>query len=841
MGIKIQPLWALTACLSAMPAMAQEAAPEAMPAEVPAEAAPVPAAVAPAPEGAAEGSVATVAVAPPATAAEPAASAEESGAHNALLEEIVVTAQKREQNLSAVPLSIQAFSPDALASRGIDSQLGLSRAVPSLDVGSQAGYATIFLRGIGTEAFLTADPSIASYVDGVYFPFSPTFVQAFSGVQRVEVLKGPQGTLFGRNAVGGAISVTNYAPDFEERVAQVDFTAGKENLIKPRVYVNVPITDSVAANLAAFYSRSDYYLDGETGGKPLREQFDEGVRLKVRWRPFDDLDLNAAFTRTRNQGNGAIGQNLNPSPLGMASGITAPEDKRRVEVDEHLYGIAETRVVSGQANYTAPWLDIKLLASRQHDSLLYNYDFDGSTKPLVSFDVTGHPANIEQQELQLISNDSMPFHEWLDVTGGVFLFRNIQGFDPVNLTVANFNPTSPQSVQQLGSLGLSAFDDQLGQVFGPTGLFQTAFGGALPDARLYRVIAQAQVKTQSAGYYLQTTMRFTDWAALTLGGRFQEEKRSVYRSTVDLVAGETPLGETLIDRPAVIWNSARDADGNVVANNHTTRGFQPKVTADFHPFEDDTLVFASWQKAKKAHAYNAFAVYLPPQYIKPEETTAYEIGLRTPLFDGTTRFNIAVFKYQIHNLQTQYVSLLSGGALAFENAPHATSKGIDFDLVSEIFPSVLPGLALSLNGAFIDAKFGSYPSASGYNPQTGLFSSDNDFSGNRQTRTPKFSGTAALTQLFAFDENEFELGTDFYYNDGFYYSASNDPRYEQKSYHLLGAFLRYKYLPWDLDIRAFGTNLTNEFYTQGVISTDFGGVFTVAPPSEYGVTITWKF
>ncbi len=201
-----------------------------------------------------------------------------------LLEEIVVTAQKREQNLSVVPISIQAFTPEALAARGIDSQLGLTRAVPSLDVGSQAGYATIFLRGIGTEAFLTADPSIASYVDGVYFPFSPTFIQDFAGVERVEVLKGPQGTLFGRNAVGGAISVTSKAPDFSERSTTFDITAGRFNLVKPRIYTNVPVTDHFAVNLSAYYSHSDYYLDGETAGKPLRQQIDQGVRAKARGR-----------------------------------------------------------------------------------------------------------------------------------------------------------------------------------------------------------------------------------------------------------------------------------------------------------------------------------------------------------------------------------------------------------------------------------------------------------------------------------------------------------------------------------------------------------------------------
>ncbi|WP_293002776.1 TonB-dependent receptor [Nevskia sp.] len=276
-------------------------------------------------------------------------------------------------------------------------------------------------------------------------------------------------------------------------------------------------------------------------------------------------------------------------------------------------------------------------------------------------------------------------------------------------------------------------------------------------------------------------------------------------------------------------------------NRSTTHGLSPKVTIDIHPFQDETLLFASFQRAKKAHAYNAFAVYLPPQYIRPEDTTAYEIGLRTPLFNGTTRLNLAGFYYRIKDLQTQYVSLISGGALAFENAPLATSKGVDFDITSELFPETIEGFAVSLNGAYLDAKFGSYPNAAGYDPQTGLFSPNNDFSGNRQTRTPKFSGTIAFTKLWTLGNNEVELGADYYRNTGFFYSASNDPNYEQSGYGLLGAFLRYEFVPWKVQVRTYGKNLLNKTYTQGVISTDFGGVFSIAAPREFGVTLSWKF
>ena len=812
-------LGAPSASAPAAPAQPEAVAPAAPAAPAPAQAA-VPAPAAPAAPAAT--------TSPPETEAQTAAA---TPAHhtNAMIEEIVVTAQKREESLSRVPISIQAFSPAALQARGIDNQVGLTRAVPSLDVGTQAGYATIFLRGIGTEAFLTADPSIASYVDGVYFPFSPTFVQDFSGVQRVEVLKGPQGTIFGRNASGGAISVTTMSPSFTDRYADIEMTGGTDGLIKPRVYANFPLTSRLAFNFSGYYAQSDPFAsfskDSRSGpaALPLREEYNEGVRVKGRWDPIDNLDIQFGWTRTRKQGNGAIGQNLHPSPLAQLLGIEPPADPRNVQVDERLYGVAETKLLSGQLTFNAPWLDFKILGSTQHDSLLYNFDFDGSNKPLVSFDVPGHPADITQGEIQLISNKSMPFSEWLDVTGGVFVFRNVQGFDPVQVTV--------------GNLQLASLPAPFNSLPAPT-----IAGITLGQGRAYKVQCQAQVRTISDGYYLQTTARFTDWVALTLGARAQREFRGLFLSTVDIIAGTTDLGQVLTPGGTLInYTTAHDRDGNPVPGFATTHGVEPKVTLDFHPFLDDTMIYASWQIAKKAHAYNAFAIYETPQYIKPEKTTASELGLRTPLLDGIAHANLALFYYRIQDLQTQYVSLITGGALAFENAPLATSKGVDFDVVTEILPSRIDGLAVSVNGAFLDARFGNYPNASGYQLGTELFTQNNNFTGNRQTRSPRFSGTVAVTKLWTMDKHEFEVGSDYYRNSGFFYSASNDPNYQQKGYGLLGGFVRYKYVPYDLDFRVSGRNLTNQFYTQGVISTDFGGVFTLAPGREVYGTVTWKF
>ncbi|MGQ0619710.1 MAG: TonB-dependent receptor [Panacagrimonas sp.] len=784
---------------------------------------------------------------------------ERTGSTSRLLEEIVVTAQKREENLADVPISVQAFSAASLDARGISDQAGLMKATPGLDVGSQAGFVSLFLRGIGTEAWLTADPSIASYVDGVYFPYAPSIVQQFGAVERVEVLKGPQGTLFGRNAVGGAISVITKAPDFDEQETEVETAIENFDTTRLKVYTNIPITDTFAMNMSAFYASGNPYLEGSTSGSPalaLNEESSKGIRLKARWAPLDELDMTFGVVRTHAQNNGALPLNRNPSLLGKLAGVP-PAGKYETHVDERLYLNFDTTVYQGEIVYNAPWFDLKLLASDQFNSQPYNYDFDGSERPLVSFDIPVHYGDIQEAEIQFLSNEGTPGSDWLTITAGVFLFKNEQGFDPIRVTVGNLNPTAlaqetglpvPPGLQAAfdnfyGAAG--GFVDFLNELNAANPLLQPLELPPLPqaDEPFYTVENTALVETDSLSEYLQVTAKLADWVSLTLGGRYQNEQRGVLKSDTNLQL----LGDDSRVR-LLTWTQARDADGRAVPLSDRTKKFSPKVSLDFHPFTDDTLgmgadtlLYASYQEATKAHAYNAYAIYLRPAYVKPENTTAYEVGLKTTLFDGLMRISTAAFFYEVKDLQTQFVSLVNGGAVSFENAGTAESKGFDFDIATEVFPSLIENLSMTFNGAFIDAVYTEYTSGSGYNPTTDIFSSNNDYTGNRNTRSPKRSGSIALTKLWNIPGGALEVGADYYYNSGFFYTASNDPDYEQPEYGLLGGFVGYTYEPWDARITVFGKNLTDEYYTAGIIATDFGSNYSVAPPLQYGVKLSISF
>jgi len=167
---------------------------------------------------------------------------------------------------------------------------------------------------------------------------------------------------------------------------------------------------------------------------------------------------------------------------------------------------------------------------------------------------------------------------------------------------------------------------------------------------------------------------------LTLGGRYTDETHRIIdaRSTIHN-ADETDT--TLLDFPT----------GQDGTSSHSMAVFKPKVSLELHPFEDDTLFYLSYQQAFKSGTYNALNIYMPPNYVLPEEMTAYESGIKTSLFDGTTRFAAAAFYYDIQNIQVQYISVFKGGIVSFENAGGARVKGLEFETVSEIFQAPLMG------------------------------------------------------------------------------------------------------------------------------------------------------
>ena len=742
--------------------------------------------------------------------ADAATAPESAGGGSRLVEEIVVTAQKREENLQDVPISVAAFSDGMLDARGITDPKDLGQITPGLTFSQAVGFSLIYLRGVGSDAFLLGDPSVAYYVDNIYFPFAQGLAQQFGALDRIEVLKGPQGTLFGRNAVGGAINVITRAPDLDEASVSLQSSYGDYNQWYNRAHVNIPLTETLAMSVSALYNSEDFHQQGEVGG----EKFDPEIvaraaRVKVRWRPIDELDITVSGLRYRQHGAGTLFQlNAEPSPLATALGVE-PQTGYDGALSDPIYQTIDNRVVYGDAKWTTPLFDVRVLGSNQRIETGADYDYDGSPRALVGFEGPCLCSDIESAELQILSNDGTWGSDRFQWILGGYYFHSKAGYE--------------------GGLRnkVAAVDALTSTLLGllPDGGVPPAILTLVPDGNL---VAFGRLATLSSAAFGQATYSFTDWLSLTLGARYQEERRGIIEA----------------------YNAAEQADGTTVpvfpvnpASNllhDTTTSFNPKASLEFRVL-DDTLLYVTYQEAIKSATFNPLKIAQAVDYVKPEETTAYEVGVKTSFLDGLATVSAAAFQYDIHNLQVQFVSLINGGVVTFENARRAKVKGVDFDATVQILPSTFDDLVLAFGGAYIHGRYTDYRNGSGFNETTGIFSVDNDFSGNDIVRSPEWSGSATLSKTWTVPGGTLEVAGDVYLNSGYYYTAQNTDKAEQPSYEVFGAHASYLYDPWGLRVTVFGKNLADEFYTTGVLQQDFGTNVSLAPPITAGVRLNWDF
>ncbi len=739
-------------------------------------------------------------------------------------EEVVVTARRRAEPLQDVPVSVSAFSGDQLDARGIVDVRDLAQAVPGLQFSDLGGYNLIYLRGIGTDIFIpSAEPSVATYLDGVYFPSGHSIAQSFGAIERIEVLKGPQGTLFGRNSTGGAIAIFSERPGAETG-GSVQTSYGNYGDTRTRGNVNLALGDGFASSLSAFYNRRDSYYDWDNArGDELPAEINKGARLRAALDFSDSLHLTLTGLVAQQRGTSTtVAANVDPTGT---LGATLPAETRDYVITANSQPklTTDTYAYYGQLDWNHPGIDVKWLASfykvRAYD---YVYDFDGSAQPIATYGADNEFQRFVTSELQITSNDESWGADWLKWVGGLYYLRSRGGYDPGYLRLLD--------VARLPIDGLVGTLPEAAR--GPVG----GLLDGLPDSLTF--FFTGLLDTESYSAYLQTTTRLTDWLDLTLGGRWQHETRELLRSEVDVGTPDAAIHYA--------FNPARTSADNV----------SPKVSLDLRPARD-LLLYASFQQGYKSGTYNIINIFAQPEYVKPERVTAYELGLKSEWFRRTLRFNAALFQNDIKNLQTGFMSFTSGGAVNLENAGKARIRGAEVEAIWQPLPTLDPGLTLSGNASWLDAKYREYDNARGFceagdehNPPgcfslggigDGLAYDNGDFAGNRIVRTPKFSGNFSLVQSFEVPGGALELAGDYYYNSGYYYLAQNTPNTFEDAYELVNARISYLYRPWSARLTLFGANLGDEQYKLAQFHTDFGRHDSLAPPRTWGLRINWEF
>lgn len=782
----------------------------------------------------------SIAVDGPAAASDPATDAAPRS-RNVLIDEVVVTAQKREQNIQDVPIAIKAFSADQLAVLGIEDTKSLGTITPGLQFSEMLGFTLIYLRGVGTDSFLPySDPSVATYIDGLYVPAMQGLINSFPGVERVEVLKGPQGTLFGRNSTGGAISVVTKAPDKNTEVS-LSGEVGNLGARKASVFASFPVLDSVAISVAGVYSHTDAYyeLDQSNLGPlesppdgPILDEESKGGRLKLRWWPTDDLDLVLTAYHMEQEGSGSLVMALkHPSLLATLLGIQAESEKYKVHRNEtsRMHVVSDT--LSANLTWALPWFDVRFIGGHQRiETRDARAEYDFSPKDLVSFGTKNAYQEAKTAELQIASNSTSWRSDQLTWVGGLYWFDGLGGYDPITFGVLGGElPSILPGASLISADVLPLVLDRLAFLSAIPGL--TTQPGVGVDIDIYGVL-----ETESRSVFLQGTYNPVDWLGITLGGRYQEESRFLSKQTVALPSNDG--GTTLIP-----WGQPKVSQSN----------FSPKVSFDVRP-ANDVLMYLSYTRGYKSGTYNGIGIYTSPSYVEPEEVDAYELGIKSTFFGGNLRVNAALFQSETKNLQVTFVSLTAGGAIQFENAGESRTRGAEADIMWVPMPDLNPGLVMTTGASFLDSVFTDYTSASGYDVDTGIYFGGGalplvdggtlpgrDFTGNRIPRTPRWSGNFALNQMLDTRWGPFELGADVYYNGGFYYTAQNTELSKQDAYRLINARASWTYEPWNLKATAFVQNIDSEEYSYAAFTADFGVAYSLAPPRMYGIRLNWKF
>ena len=397
--------------------------------------------------------------------APPAADATESADSASALQEIVVSAQRRSENLQNVPIAVSAVTSATLEQAGVDDMLALQAMVPGLTLTEDAGYSNVFLRGVGTTtAGATYEPSVATYVDGVYIGSSVGNMFSFNNIAQVEVLKGPQGTLFGRNATGGVINVTTRTPS---QVPTLDASIGyaNYNTVEGKIYGATGVTDNLAGDIAIYWHHQyeGWGYDPVTHHDVFQTQ-DLSLRSKWLFTPTDSTKLTFTWSHSNDQTD--VGQSLHflPGALGL-DGATTYGGFYNSFTQRQDYTKVESTVLSLKAEQDLQVARLVSITAYQDLNFGIRFDQDATPVDIVNAFWT-QPTNTLSEEIQLLS----PEHSAVQWIAGMFFLNQRVEF-PFQLEGLAAAPFSDQAVD---------FSNRLRSISG----FGQATAEILPDTHL---------------------------------------------------------------------------------------------------------------------------------------------------------------------------------------------------------------------------------------------------------------------------------------------------------------------------------------------------------------------
>lgn len=717
-----------------------------------------------------------------------------ASAQQLMLEEIVVTAQKREQSIQDVPISVSAVSGDKIDDAGIGNLADLSAYVPNLNISDGGETTNIFMRGLGSGVNFGFEQSVGMYIDGVYYGRDRQYRSPFLDLERVEVLRGPQGTLFGKNTIAGAINITTAKPTQE---LEADISVEYEPEYNTRTFIGIlsgPLTDNLAGRVAIKHSETDGFLENTLSGNDEPAEDELVVRGTLLWTPTDELEIIAKLETAEFD---TSGRNTQISEVGL--GFFGPPGLLP------LYQQADPRFDGRLDDTTSTqpeWADNEA----DNASLTVNYD-------LGQFTLTSITAFSAYEFTELQDADYSP----LDVLPQSFDQEFEQWSQEVRLT----SPIGEQFDYIVGFYYQSTELDHT-RLTSANGapllldLINPAF--ATPSAR-YTVFDQ---DSDSYALFAQGTWHITDRWHFTAGVRYTDEEKEASQSVDFTRFGTTipidPATETqLFIDATTFWNGlAGSFEHQYDTQERNESDVSPMVNLQWD-VTDDMMLYASASKGFKGGGFNPNDVAGTRNNATPtvvgdgfefeeEEATAFEIGGKSTLADGAAQLNFALFHTEYDNLQ---VSAFDGNIFVVTNAAEATTQGLEVDGIWRLTES----LTLSGSFAWLDTEYDKFDTASCSVAQTGGLdpTCTQDLSGEDLTFSPDLTANIGIEYVTSLT-NSLELRTRFdaNYSDEYQIQQDQDPADRVESYTLLNASIALASIEDNWTVALIGQNLSDE-------------------------------
>jgi len=720
-------------------------------------------------------------------------------AQTGALEEVIVTATKRAESLQDIPVSVNAFNSETIQEAGINNAGDLAIMTPALNINvNQSPFnARMTIRGIGTAQTDPAlEPSVGLFVDGVFLGRSGLGMSDLTDIERIEVLQGPQGTLYGKNTNAGAISVITKKPNFEEFEGYVEASAGDYGMSRLTASASGPLTDTLAYRLSGNMHQRDGYYDN-SAGDDLNDADDWNIQGKLQWDPTDSLSVLLSGSHIDRDTTCCAADAVQQDPVNnelVAQGYSADKN------DPYDYDVQpgvdnsfdmESDLLSMTIDYAVDWGEITSITAWNDYDYSVDQDPDRSQLDVLALRNDDFSGDSFSQELRFTSQAG----DNIDYMLGLFYYEQTtkRGGDKPFLFVGDdFIPIAAQ--QDL------PFPLPINLLVQPGD----------------NLVVDYKQDTDTIAIFSQATWHIGDIWHLTGGLRWSDEEKEsdLFSQTNSTAFSNELIGASFLDSVSTPIDAKLDRSSDNV-------DWMVRAAMDIG---DDSMVYASAATGTKSGGFQSVNGAPDEREFDDEDTTTYELGVKSTLLDARLRINAAAFYTEIDDFQSQR-QLETGLGTFVSNEAEVEVSGLDFQV--EALP--LPNLTLSAGLLYMHK----YEITDG--PEDGA----------ELPFTADYSGNLAATLVFPLGDGGIYWRTDYSYMDDHSTNVAKAADLRDSDFddrNLVNTKLGWRNDNWNVSI--WGKNLTDDEYASQTASpfliTGMDAYF-LAPPRTYGATLRYDF